>query len=333
MTTPDLRLTPADAATLLGPAAGPIDDVRFLRPANHSWRVRAGDSSFYVKAHTKDWYRDQPASSAPVRHELTGHRLLRAAGLPAAEVIGSALGRDNPLGWPYLITRELEGRSLPDLLESAGPDDAVRALRAVGRHLARMHALTYEHPGYLIDGPPTAPPPSDQWLHWLCRLERFLLYFCDNVAAHSSEVDLATGDAVMALLQQVFPRLRRTYVPLRFVHGDCHADVFFLTDHAGSWQVSGVVDLENCAAGAPAFDFVKLFISLAGQLGAEIGWWRPLFEGYGREPDFDLIRLLLIGHAQVNFTCLGARSWPGTRADILRHILSSRTWDELFDLR
>jgi hypothetical protein len=58
-----------------------------------------------------------------------------------------------------------------------------------------------------------------------------------------------------------------------------------------------------------------------------------LFEGYGREPDFDLIRLLLIGHAQINFTCLGDRSWPGTRADILRHILSSRTWDELFDLR
>ena len=330
MTIPDLRLSREAAAALLG--ADHLPAVEFLRPENHSWRVISGDSIFYVKAHTKDWYRGDPGSSGPVRHEVTGHRLLQAAGLPTAEVVGSSTDRDNPLGWPYLITRELPGTSLTDLLAGSDTDQAHRALRAVGAHLAGMHALTYEHPGYLIDGPPAAPRP-DQWLHWLCRLERFLLYFCDTITAHAGEVDLPTNDAAAGLLHRTLPRLRQAYLPLRFVHGDCHASAFFLSDRDGSWRVSGVIDLENCAAGAPAFDFVKLFLELAGQLRTKIDWWRPLFQGYGSEPDFDLIRLLLIGHAHINFTCLGDRSWPGTRADILRHILRSRTWSELFELR
>jgi Ser/Thr protein kinase RdoA (MazF antagonist) len=332
VTIPDLRLTREVAAALLGFESGSVNDVEFLRPANHSWRVTSGDSTFYVKAHTKTWYQHQPASSIPVRHEVTGHRLLRAASLPSAEVVSYSTRRDNPLGWPYLITRQLAGISLIELLHIVDRSHAEQALRAVGRQLAGMHALTYDHPGYFVDGPPAAPRP-DQWLHWLCRLERFLLYFCDNIAAHAGEVDLPTNDAAAGLLHRTLPQLRQAYLPLRFVHGDCHASAFFLADREGAWQVSGVIDLENCAAGAPAFDLIKLFIELAGHFRSTIDWWRPLFQGYGSEPDFDLIRLLLIGHAHINFTCLGDQAWPGTRADILRRILSAQSWGELFDLR
>jgi hypothetical protein len=114
-------------------------------------------------------------------------------------------------------------------------------------------------------------------------------------------------------------------------HGDCHANVFFL-DPAGA-DVSGVIDMENCSAGAPEFDIVKLFISLAGHFGPDGHWWKPLFDGYGSEPDFDLIRLLLVGDSNVNYTCFGEHSWPGTRADILHQILESRGWSQLFDIR
>lgn len=117
----DLRLTCETAAAILGAKTEEVSEVRFLRPENHSWRVVVDGSAYYVKAHTKDWYRDTSASSFPVRHEMTGHRLLREAGLPVPSVAGYSTNTENPLGWPYLITRELEGASLVELLSALSP--------------------------------------------------------------------------------------------------------------------------------------------------------------------------------------------------------------------
>lgn len=326
---PDLRLDREAAADMLGIDTTSIVAVQLLRQENHTWRATSADSTFYVKAHTKDWYDAAPAGSVPVRHEVTGYQTLRTAGLPAPDVVAHSNSCHNPLGWPYIITRGLVGTPMADLLSTADTTLARRAVHATGAYLAAMHSLTFDHPGYLIDGPPE-PPDQQQWLHWLSRLERFLLYFCENVTAHKHEIDLATHDAVFDLLQRTLPRLRQAYQPLRFVHGDCHANVFFI-DHATA-AVSGVIDMENCSAGAPEFDFVKLFIELAGHLGAADEWWAQLFAGYGDEPDFDLIRLLMIGHAHINYTCLGEHAWPGTRADVLRHIVAARDWNQLFDI-
>lgn len=325
----DLRLTRETAAAILGVRTGEVRDVRFLRPENHSWRVVAGGSAYYVKAHTKDWYAATPASSFPVRHEVTGYRLLREAGLPTADVVGYSTSTENPLGWPHLITRELEGAPLVELLRALAPEEAGAALRAAGAYLAEMHSLTYQHPGYLIDGPPARPRPN-QWLHWLSRLERFLLHFFENMAADSASVDLATRDAAASLLERTLPRLREAYRPLRFVHGDCHASVFFLTAQDQRWRVSGILDMENCSAGAPLFDLAKFALEMAANFGAHVRWWEPLFQAYGAEPDFDVFRMVLVGHAHINFVC-GERVWPGTRADILGHLLTARTWEEMFD--
>lgn len=331
MADPDgLRLTREIAAAILGAKPEQVSDVRFLRPENHSWRVVADGSAYYVKAHTKDWYRDTPASPVPVRHEVTGYRLLREAGLPTASVVRYSAGSENPLGWPHLITRELEGAPLVELLPALSLQEADAALRAVGAYLSAMHSLTYEHPGYLIDGPP-GPPPPDQWLHWLARLERFLLHFFENMAADAASVDLATRDAAASLLERTLPQLREAYRPLRFVHGDCHASVFFLTAEGQQWRVSGVLDMENCSAGAPVFDLAKFAIEMAANFGSRLRWWEPVFQAYGTEPGFDVFRLVLVGHAHINYVC-GERVWPGTRADILGHLLTAETWEELFDM-
>ncbi len=326
----DLQLNRESAAAILGAKTEGVSDVRFLRRENHSWRVVVDGSAYYVKAHTKDWYKDTPASSFPVRHEVTGHRLLREAGLPTASVVGYSTSTENPLGWPHLITRELEGAPLVEVLPALSRQDADAALRAVGAYLSEMHSLTYENPGYLIDGPPGRPQPN-QWLHWLARLERFLLYFFENLAADSTSVDLATRDAAASLLERTLPELREAYRPLRFVHGDCHASVFFLTTEGQRWRVSGILDMENCSAGAPLFDLTKFAIEMAANFGSGSRWWEPLFEAYGTEPQFDVFRMVLVGHAHINFVC-GDRVWPGARGEILRHLLAARTWEELFDL-
>jgi hypothetical protein len=143
----DLQLTREIAAAILGAKTEGVSDVQFLRRENHSWRVVADGSAYYVKAHTKDWYEATPASSLPVRHEVTGYRLLGEAGLPTASVVGYSTSTENPLGWPYLITRELEGAPLVELLPALSAQEADAALRAVGAYLSEMHTLTYEHPG------------------------------------------------------------------------------------------------------------------------------------------------------------------------------------------
>ncbi|HEY9294573.1 MAG TPA: aminoglycoside phosphotransferase family protein [Microlunatus sp.] len=327
----DLQLDRRTAATILGMRAESLQSVDLLRTHNHTWQVTADDASYFVKAHTKDWYDSRPASSIPVRHELTGHRILRAAGLAGPMVIAYSTDTDNPLGWPYLVTRQLPGAPLVDLLSTlpAEPDD--RVLTSVGRYLASMHRLTYDQPGYLIGGPPAAPDPA-QWIHWLSRPERFLLYFFETLTADAANVGVATRDAAAGLLERTLPRLRSAYEPLRFVHGDCHANVFYLDQVQADWRVSGVLDMENCSAGSPPFDFAKLFIELAGRIAARHAWWQPLFRGYGHQPDFDLIRVLLVGHAHINYSCLGRSLWPANREDLINHILAARTWSELFDL-
>ena len=96
--------------------------------------------------------------------------------------------------------------------------------------------------------------------------------------------------------------------------------------------MTGVLDLEVASAGCPLFDFAKLFIELTGHLtGSGHPWWEALFEGYGSEPDFDVMRLMLASSNHVNFTCLGDHAWPGDRESILTHIVTATPWAELFN--
>jgi aminoglycoside phosphotransferase (APT) family kinase protein len=327
----DLSLTPVQAAELLPFSVRDVN-VEFLRPENHSWRIVADGHAFYVKAHTKDWYGGQP-SPRVVQHEATAHRLLREAGLPAAEVAGFSLSCDNALGWPYMLTRELEGEALTDLLPRLGSADAEAVMRVVGEHLAAMHAITFDHPGPLVDGPPSGPPDPGQWQHWIWRLERLLTHAFKVWTEDASAVGPATMDAVSGLLADQLPALRASYEPPRFVHGDCHASQFFLAGKGGSWHVTGVVDMEIASAGSPLEDFLKFGIEMAGRFGVRpLRWWEPLFDGYGTPVDLDLLRLRLLSVGHLNYACHGPNSWPGTRADIVRHLASARTWDELFDL-
>ncbi|GAB3417237.1 hypothetical protein GCM10027569_41140 [Flindersiella endophytica] len=232
-----------------------------------------------------------------------------------------------------MLTRELEGEALTDLIPRLPAAEAAAALRAAGDYLGRMHTLTFDHPGYLLDGPPAGPPDPDRWQHGIWRLERLLNQAFSLWAEDSKLVDPATMDVVSGLLVDQLPALRAAYQPPRFAHGDCHASQFFLACKENHWRVTGVVDLEVASAGSPLEDLLAFTIELAGRLGARpLRWWEPFFEGYARPVDFDLLRFRLLGVHHVNYTCHGENSWPGTRADIVRHLTSARTWTELFDL-
>lgn len=325
-------LTPEIAAALVGVAPDGVR-VEFLRPENHTWRIGSGRDVWYVKAHTKSWYGSDPAAAAgAVRHEATAHRLLAEAGLRTPDVVDACTTEQNPLGWPYLLTRGLSGTSLIEVLRTVDPSDADAALRQVGRHLARMHSLTYEHPGYLLDGPPAAEPDPDQWQHQIWRFERFLPDVMRTWAEDRDLVRPAVMDRVADLLADTVNDVRSAFTPPRFTHGDCHANGFFLERAGSDWVVTGVLDLEVASAACPLFDFTKLFIEVAGHLtGSGYLWWEPLFAGYEQPLDFDLARLFLASARHINYASHGIHAWPGDREDIVKHILAATSWAELFN--
>lgn len=331
VTEPCISLTPEHVAGLLPVAARDVH-VELIATGNHTWRVVAGGEIFYIKVHTKSWYGGKPVGDV-VRHEITAHRLLHEQGLPTPEVVSSSFTCDNPLRWPFMLTRALDGTALTELLPRLARHEADDVLRHVGGHLARMHSITFDYPGYLVDGPPVAPPDPNRWQHDIWRFERFLSHAISSWAEVQDDLDLATGDALAVLVADKMADLRASYQPPRFVHGDCHANQFFLAKTDSGWRVSGVVDLEVASAGSAVSDFLKLVIEMAGRFGAgPLRWWEPLLHGYGRPVDFDLLRLVLTAAGHINYTCLGAHRWPGTRAEIVRHLVRARNWSELVDL-
>lgn len=307
-----LTLTSQAAATILGRSSV---DVELLHRENDMWRLTAGGDVFFLKSHTKDWYAGRPTGPV-VNHEVSAYRMLAELGLPTPEIVAVSADVDNPLGWPFFVMRALDGVSLTSAPTSAG-------LRAAGAYLARMHAATYAYAGPFVDGPPSGPLADDVWQHWICRFERRLAKL---IEVWSDDIGHRSMDALTRLFADTLPTLRASYDPPRFVHGDCHAEQFFVRDG----EVTGVVDMEIASAGSPLEDFLKFGINMAGQR-CGFAWWEPFFAGYGAEPEFDLIRLIYAGAHHINFTC-GDHPWPGTREQILTHILDASDWSELFDL-
>ena len=125
-------------------------------------------------------------------------------------------------------------------------------------------------------------------------------------------------------------RLTSAYEPPRFVLGDCHRDTFFLVDADRSWQVTGAADLEVASAGDAGEDVMNLCTELAAVLPASCHWWEALFDGYGSVPHFDLMKLRLLGTEPAEYTWTDR--WPKRWDDVLRHVMSAKSWHQLFDL-
>jgi aminoglycoside phosphotransferase (APT) family kinase protein len=132
--------------------------------------------------------------------------------------------------------------------------------------------------------------------------------------------------------ERYMPALAEAYQPPRFTHGDCHASQFFLYQADEEWRVSGVVDMEVSSGGDCGADLVKFCLEMAGTFPAATRWWDAFFEGYGGAPSLDLLKLRFLAAHHINFVCYGDQSWPGTREEIVRHILKAENWETLFDM-
>jgi aminoglycoside phosphotransferase (APT) family kinase protein len=294
----------------------------------------AGGRAYFVKAHTRPWYDWDPlfAAKLAVRHEASAYRILAANGLKTPDVILVAESEDNPLGWPCLVTKGLRGKPLPAVVMEQ-PDQADVALSAVGRYFRQAHSITFEHPGYLTHGGPVAEPDPHAWQHPMWTAPRFLADAFTTWAADRHEAGLAVVDRLAGMVLDNAEAIAEAFTPPRFVTGDCHAgQVFVNTEGARPPEVTGVVDMEVASAGTPLADLFKLTVELAGQIPAARRWWEPLFAGYGAVPPFPVVQVYFASMGHENYTCYGESSWPGTRAQVIQHLLQATTWSELFDL-
>ncbi len=297
---------------------------------NHVWRLHCDAGTFFLKVHTKSWYAPDGASHAfPVIHEAGAWRCLRAHGLATPQVLVAETGTANPLGRPFLLTRELEGQSLVALLRQGHVSAA--PLRSVGEYLRRMHAVKFAFPGYVSsEQGPTSPPRPGAWQHRCWTPEARQKVARDTVEAQAAQLSVDVRARLVSAIATMPDRLRSCYEPPRFVHGDCHASAFFLVDADGAWRVTGTVDMEVASAGDVGEDLMKLCIELAAVLPASARWWEALFDGYGATPEFDLLKIRLLGSEPAEFA--STERWPKSWDDILRHILDARSWHQLFDL-
>jgi Ser/Thr protein kinase RdoA (MazF antagonist) len=204
-------------------------------------------------------------------------------------------------------------------------------LRTVGDYLPRMHSVTLEFPGYVSNEEgPTKPRRPGAWQHRCWTVEARTQHARDTFEAEAAGLSADVQTRLDRAVASMGKRLRSSYEPPRFVHGDCHSNSFFLVNAGGAWRVTGTVDMKVASAGDVGEDLMKLCIELATVLPAFSRWWDALFEGYGGEPEFDLLKLRLLGATPADLGWTG--KWPKSWYAIVRHIMSARSWYELFNL-
>jgi aminoglycoside phosphotransferase (APT) family kinase protein len=328
---PELMTQQATSILHLAGRYGPVE-VTHLKRANDIWRLRQRGDTLFLKVYTKDWYGGDPGKEiGGVRHEQAAYTILAAHDLPTPPVVMARVDGDNPLGRPFLLLGELAGASLVPLLRQSEATEFAALLEATGDYLRWMHAITFRFPGYLMepDGPQASPQP-DAWQHPIWTAERAQREALTLLDADRPRLSRALSARLESLFATLADALAPAYRPPRFVHGDCHAEQFFLARCGGAWQVTGVVDMEVSSAGAAEADFAKVGLEMMCQFPPETHWWEPLFAGYGGAPEFERLRLWLLSMGEPSFKAYGADKWPATREATLEHLLAAHDWRSLF---
>lgn len=327
----DPTLSSAQAVDLLAPLGldGPVE-ITPISQRNHVWRLQCDAKAFYLKAYTKDWYgEDSAATGFCVMHEVAAWSSLRQIGLSVPMLARAEEGCDNSLGRPFLLTYELQGEPLTDILMR---ERTLQPLEAVGRYLGRAHDITFDYPGYITVTGPSAPPREGAWQHRCWSAEQRQRNALTTFGQMGTHLSPAIMRRLEPLLENMGAALASAYHQPRFVHGDCHAHQFFLYRERGAWEVSGVIDMEVSSAGDNGEDFLHLFSELATILLVATRWWEAFFAGYGSTPSFELMRLRFLGTTPEEYGWLESRGWPDTWEGIVEHFLNARTWADLLAL-
>ncbi|MCI0610264.1 MAG: aminoglycoside phosphotransferase family protein [Anaerolineae bacterium] len=308
------------------------DRVELIKHGNDVFRLVSNTESFFLKTYTKDWYGSDPASTGfQAIHENMAWTILAKHGLSVPEIVYISSDSNNPIARPFILTRELKGRPLTELMSEANREEQSALLIAIGDTIRKMHEINFAFAGYLstLSGP-MEPPDANGWQHrcWSATVRE--TNATNQLQADEPHLTQGTYREVKQLCAQISTYLATAYQPPRFTHGDCHAHQFFLVRQQSTWHVTGILDMEVASAGDCGEDLLKICIELAQTLDYDTFWWKSLFAGYGSIPDLEAFRLRLLGVAPIEYGNLGKWIRSGDREVVLQHFLRARDWSMLF---
>lgn len=307
--------------------------LELVKKHNHIWRIFLNKDVYYLKLFSKDWYKNDEGCSFCVRHEASMIALLQKNELATAELIQADETQENPLNWPFIITKAIEGAAIPDVLTRVFEHDFEQIMFVLGDYLRRTHAVLFNHAGYISDlAGPSHAPNENAWQHpiWTFSAFQKSAYGVWQDDAASCKNELLSSVRSYATSHETL--LKLSYQQPRLIHGDAHPAQFFIKQVQSKWQVSGVLDFEVGSAGNPLADWSTLLLCLSGQHSSNQLWWQALFEGYQQTPSFELLKLFLLSKTPYEYKYLGGHYWPQERSEQLEHILRAKNWFELFAL-
>jgi Ser/Thr protein kinase RdoA (MazF antagonist) len=296
-----------------------------IKEFNHVYKFIRSNETYFLKIYTKDWYdNDVSHTGGAVQHEVGAIKMLKDNDIPSPDVISYSTDSNNSVKRPFLLTKKLKGSSLTEILADANEQEFNKSLFVAGKHLQKVNSITAPFPGYIMDEKPKHYPGEDKWQHrsWTAKARQK-----DALNMLEKEKDILPSDLegkLEKLFLSIESEMREEYITPHYIHGDCHPHQFFLYEENDNFIVSGFIDMEVASFGDKVEDILKFCTEMMYGFSSR-NWWNPFIEGYGENPDFKTFKLRMLGMSGEEFF-----NSNKTHEEILRHLLSSTNFDELF---
>lgn len=302
---------------------GLVEKIELIKENNHVYKIWAKTGIYFLKIYTKDWYKEAENTGEVANRESLVAKILRNNSLAGVEVVDVATKKDDLIGIPYLLTKQLEGEPLTQLLKRVNKEKQSQILFTVGQYLNRVNSIVFKSAGYIdTEEGPSHLPCYHGWRHRMWTPKARLT--SSMVELEKADVSRELRDALIDEYQKIEKQLSNDYLPPRFIFGDCHASHFFINQNGENWEVSGFIDTEVASGGDWMEDFLKFSIEMAREMAVETEWWEPFFKGYEKSFDLKDYKLRLLGCSQAEL------KWRQTWMETMELITKAKTWPEVF---
>ncbi|MFC1705945.1 phosphotransferase family protein [Planctomycetota bacterium] len=207
---------------------------------------------------------------SPERCATEQRALSWLAGVELPATTPELVAHDDLEGWSYLVMTRLPGCSMDAAWPHLGHHDRARLAQQLGEFAAALHRLPLPADGIDAD-----------WPAFVERQKRGCL------ARH--RVHGALPDTALDALAEFIDRTDLTDNRQVFLHTELTSGNALIERRGDGWALSGVVDFEPAAIGAPEYELPGIAIFVA-RGNAEV--LRAALRGYGVEADVELARRL-----------------------------------------
>jgi hygromycin-B 7''-O-kinase len=163
--------------------------------------------------------------------------------------------------WPYLITTFMPGVAWREARATMPAAARLAVARALGERMAHVHTTPIPSGG--------GWPLPDAW-------PRFV---ADRLAAAPDEwrTRAALPERVIAEAEALLRGVDWFDRPPRLLHADLTEDHALVTEQAGEWALSGLIDWADAEVGDPTYEWVVLYF---GFCGGDAALFRAFLSGY-----------------------------------------------------